>query len=72
MVRSSRGMQAAKDERYYYTLVREPKCSVSQGGRLKEYKEFLQIISAIDPNSECNLGVDDLDSTPPQNASLKM
>ena len=42
-----------------------------EGGRLKEYKECLQRIAAIDPNSECNLGVDDLDSTPPQNASLK-
>jgi hypothetical protein len=42
-----------------------------ESGRLKEYKDFLQIIAAIDPNSECNLGVNDLDSTPPQNASLK-
>ena len=43
-----------------------------EGGRIKEYKEFLQIKAAIDQYSECNLGVDDLDSTPPQNASLKM
>ena len=41
------------------------------GGKMNEYKELLQRISAIKPDSECILGVDDLNLTPPQKASLK-
>ena len=41
------------------------------GVKLNEYKELLRRISAIKPDSECNLGVEDLGLTPPQKASLK-
>ena len=44
---------------------------VLQGGKINEYKEFLQKIADIEPNSVDNLGEDDLELTPTQKASLK-
>ena len=44
---------------------------VLQGGKINEYKEFLQKIADIEPNSVGNLGEDDLELTPTQKASLK-
>ena len=44
---------------------------VLHGGKINEYKEFLQKIADIEPNSVDNLGEDDLELTPTQKASLK-